>query len=159
MNQDMSTSSKISDREQFISEYCRLYELHFGGRYLFNGGKDGSAVKRFLDYGFPVEEAMEILADAFTRTGYPFDGCTTIAGFVSNWPRLLAERAKKQKLTRARPLSRFEIRQMIDIIKLRISNHPHNPDSIRYDRNTLADMDYEDLKKKLRRLEDQLISI
>lgn len=155
----MNTPQQISDRQEFIDGYCRLYQLHFGGPYLFNGGKDGSAVKRFLDYGFPVAEALEILADSFTRTGYPYDGTVTIAGFVCQWPRLLAERAKRSKPTVTKPLSRYEIRQQIDIIKLRLASHPHNPDSIRYEKNAKVETSYESLKQKLTNLENQLIML
>lgn len=155
----MNEANKTSDRQEFIDGYCSLYESHFGGPYLFNGAKDGLAVKRFLDYGFPVPKALEILADSFTRTGYPYDGATTIAGFVSQWPRLLAEKAKRDKPSPPKPMSRFEIRQHIDIIKLRISSHPHNSESVRHDPNAEVDHSMEFLKKKQIELENKLLSL
>lgn len=143
---------KTTDRQEFIEGYCKLYELHFGGPYLFNGGKDGKAVKRFLDYGFPVAEALEILADSFTRTGYPYDGTATIAGFVSMWPHLLARRAKQS----IKQVSRFDLRQQIDTVKLEISRHPHNHESIRHNPAATVDTPLPKLKQKLSQLENQL---
>jgi hypothetical protein len=154
----MNTSVKTTDRQEFIDGYCKLYEQHFGGPYLFNGGKDGSAVKRFLAYGYPVNQALDILSDAFTRTGYPYDGAVTMAGFVAMWPRLLAENAKRTRQI-TRPLSRFELRQQIDIIRIRISQHPHNPESVRHDPSQEAEIPLKELKRKLTTLEDQLISV
>lgn len=154
----MIIPNKTTDREEFIAGYCTLYEQHFKGPYMFNGGKDGSAVKRFLDYGYPVADALDILSDSFTRTGYPYDATVTIAGFVSMWPRLLAEKAKRERQPASKPLSRFEIRQRIDIIKLRLAQHPHNPDSVRYDLSEKAETSYETLKRMLTSLENQLIN-
>jgi hypothetical protein len=150
----MSTPKRISDRQEFIDGYCRLYELHFGGPYMFQGGKDGSAVKRFLDYGYPVKDALEILADSFTRTGFPYDGTTTIASFISMWPHLIAAKAKREK---PRALSKFELRQKMDIIKMMLARHPHNPSSIRYDPSAKVEHGYDDLRKQLTEIEDKLI--
>jgi hypothetical protein len=152
----MSTPKQTTDRQEFIDGYCRLYQLHFGGPYMFQGGKDGTAVKRFLAYGFPVKEALDVLQDAFTRTGFPYDGTATIAGFVSMWPHLIAARAKREK---PKPVSKFELRQKMDIIKMMIARHTHNPSSVRYDITAKPEHDYDDLRKQLAEIENKLISL
>lgn len=152
----MNTSHKATDRQEFIDGYCKLFELHFGSRYMFQGAKDGTAVKRFLAYGFPVKEALEVVQDSFTRTGFPYDGTATIAGFVSMWPHLIAARAKREK---PKQLTKFELRQKMDIIKMVMARHPHNPASIRYDLSAKPDQDYNDLRKQLTDIENQLVRL
>jgi hypothetical protein len=152
----MSTSQQTSDRQEFIDGYCKLFELHFGSRYMFQGAKDGNAVKRFLAYGFPVKEALEVVQDSFTRTGFPYDGTTTIASFVSMWPHLIAARAKRE---RPKPLSKFELRQKMDLIKMMLARHPHNPSSVRYDMFAKPEQDYNTLRKQLADIENQLVGL
>lgn len=147
---------KSTDRQEFIDGYCRLYELHFGGKYMFQGAKDGNAIKRFLDYGYPVNEALEILQDSFTRTGFPYDGTTTIASFVSMWPHLLAAKAKRDK---PRVLNKFELRQKMDIVKMMIARHPHNPSSVYYDPNIKPEQDYKVLLRTLSDIQNQLVDL
>lgn len=142
----------MNPHTEFIHQYCKLYEQHFGGPYLFNGGKDASAVKRFLAAGIQIEDAMKMLQDSFTRSGYPYDNTCTIAGFVSAWPRLLAERAKRNNPTVKRPLTRWDLQRQIELVKEQINQHPHNPESIHEDRSALVDTPLETWRRKLEEL-------
>lgn len=142
----------MSAHTEFIEGYCKLYQQHFGGPYLFNGGKDGSAVKRLMANHIPVNEALAILKDSFTRAGYPWDNTSTIAGFVSVWPILVAERAKRSNPNIKKPLTRWELQRQIELVKEQIANHPHNPESIKEDREATVEVPLEAWRKKLEEL-------
>lgn len=137
---------------EFIEGYCKLYEQHFGGKYLFSGAKDSAAAKRLLKSGVPIAEALRVVGDAFTRTGYPWDSATTIASLVSNWARLLAA-GKKQ----AKPSRHILVRQ-IEALESEIAQHPANHEYVGALKNpTQAQYDQLDgMKKQLREIKRQL---
>lgn len=149
----------MNNHKEFINGYCQLYEQHFGGPYLFCGGKDGAAVKRLLSSHVPISEALNILKDSFTRTGYPWDRTVTIAGFVSVWPVLVAERAKRANPNIKRPVTRWELQRQIEMVKEQISSHPHNPESIHEDRSAVTDISLEQWRRKLDDLKRQYAAL
>lgn len=149
----------MSQHKEFIAAYAQMYEQHFGGPYLFQGGKDGSAVKRLMANHVPISEAMAILKDSFTRTGYPWDRTVTIAGFVSVWPVLVAERAKRANPNIKKPVTRWDLQRQIEYVKEQISHHPHNPESIYEDRNAVTDVSLEQWRKKLEELKKQYAAL
>lgn len=139
----------MSTHTDFIHSYCKLYEQHFGGPYLFQGGKDAAAVKRFTAAGINLDDAMKILQDSFTRSGYPYDNTCTIAGFISAWPRLLADRAKKNNSATKQSLTRWDLQRQIEYVKEAISSHVHNPESIHENRDAIAEVSLPELRRKL----------
>lgn len=145
----------MNDHSDFIASYCNLYEQYFGVPYMFNGGKDGSAVKRLLATRVDMDRILTILTSAFTQTGYPYDAACTIAGFVSVWPVLVAKEAKRNLLspTIKRPLlSRWDLQRQIDLVKEQIARHPHNPESVHEDRNEVVEVPLETWRRKLNEL-------
>lgn len=90
------------DHQRLIQGYVALFERSFGSPYPFASGRDGKAAAELLKQA-TVEEILELVGDAFTRTGYPFDCCETIAGTVHALPKLRAQKAKRNQNGNHRP--------------------------------------------------------
>jgi hypothetical protein len=86
----------------FTKVFCDAFQERFGSKYVYCGGKDGAAMKRFLAAApdITVEEWERVLKsmwngkDEFMRTRI-----VTIAAFISMWNRAVAQSPKpKQKV-------------------------------------------------------------
>lgn len=148
-----------TEHSRFIEGYCELYRQHFKEPYIFAGGKDGTAVKRLLGTGVEVDRALQVARQSFARNGYPWDMASSIAGLVSAWSIIVAALAKRPEPYKPRPVSRFEIRQQLDMVKIHIAKHPHNEESIFHNPDATVDVPLPELRKKLGVLERQLVML
>lgn len=147
-----------SDHTKFIEGYCALYRQHFKEPYIFAGAKDGTAVKRLLAAKVPVDKALAVARESFSRSGYPWDMASSIAGLVSSWSIIVAALAKRpEPFKPSLGPSKFEIRQQIDITKMMIMKHPHNEESIFHNPEAQADIPLAELRQKLSELERKLL--
>ena len=75
----------------FVDEMVRVYEATHGTKYLFNGGKDGMALKRLLAIS-TKEEILSVWAKGLT-TDKEFDRVHNFAELAGKWSRLVAKPA------------------------------------------------------------------
>lgn len=150
-----------SDHTRFVEGYCALYREHFREPYVFAGAKDGTAVKRLLGAKVEVDKALGVASESFKRSGYPWDMASSISSFVGAWSIIVAALAKNphNEPFKTKPMSRYEIRQQMDIVKIMISRHPHNEESIYHNPQEACDTPLPDLRRKLAGLEKQLVGV
>lgn len=96
--QGTCTSSKYmqgvtSFHQEFTEGWVSRYKEKFGTNYLFDGGKDGKAVKELNKTGKTVEELLELAMTVWNLAGkdeWLAKTCYTIAGFKSQFNRVQA---------------------------------------------------------------------
>lgn len=160
-NTDKINHNMSSDHTKFVEGYCALYREFFKEPYVFHGAKDGAAIKRLLGAGVAVEKALSVAGESFRRSGYPWDMASSISSFVSAWSIIVAALAKNpnNEPFKTKPLSRYEIRQQMDIVKIMIAKHPHNEESIYHSPQEACDTPLPELRRKLAGLEKQLVGV
>lgn len=83
-----------SPAKQFTELWCAGYEKHFKQKYVFQGPKDGAALKRLFG-PWPVDKAYAVAESAWTLRGRGYwacDNCTaSIASFESGINKIIGE--------------------------------------------------------------------
>lgn len=146
-----------SDHSRLVEGYCALYREYFKEPYIFSGGKDGIAVKRLLSAGVTVDRALTVARESFSRSGYPWDNASSMAGLVSSWSVIVAALAKIKSIPKV--VNKFEVRQQLDAVKALIAKHPHNEESVYHNPLARAELNLVELRTKLHELQQQLVGV
>lgn len=147
---------KTMTHMECIEVYSQLYRDAFGAPYIFNGGKDAAAVKRFVSNQISRDIFMEVIGYAMQQNGYPWNFATELATTVSKWSSLFAEYRKLNRPVQHRPVSRWSLVKQAEAIQQQIAVHPHNPQSINFNRTANPAIALSSLQEKLNEVTGQL---
>lgn len=97
---DVDKSAKETHRE-FIELWTESFEMQFGRKYVFQGGKDGQALKRLIAAAkMSAGELMRVATLAWVQKGKLFWNCekaVTICDFCSRFNQIVAELSRFSK--------------------------------------------------------------
>jgi hypothetical protein len=86
------TGNSSSAHHEFIKVWCSSYEEAFGRTYMFDGGRDGKAVRELLRTpGLTTETILRVAAKAWRRIDDRFGAskhAQTIYGLRDNWMKI-----------------------------------------------------------------------
>lgn len=91
----------MNTHKELIEQWCLAYQARFGSPYVFQGGKDGIAVKKLLATGIDAESAIKNAKLAWDMPeSAKFWACnnqaSTVAGFVGAYNKIVVELSKVQ---------------------------------------------------------------
>lgn len=94
----------LSLNRKFSDEWCKAYEEKFGGKYAFQGGRDGKAVASLMKFGTP-EELIALAKKAWGQTDpQKFWNCinhsSTISKFLNGLPSIRVELSRAKTVNR-----------------------------------------------------------
>ena len=86
----------MNTHKELIDRWCAAYQERFKSPYVFQGGKDGVAVKKLLASGIDVDSAIANAKRAWDLPRFPkFWNCntqaSTLAGFVGAYSKIVVE--------------------------------------------------------------------
>lgn len=86
----------MNTHKELIDRWCVAYQERFKSPYVFQGGKDGTAVKKLLASGIDVDSAISNAKRAWDLPILPkFWNCntqaSTLAGFVGAYSKIVVE--------------------------------------------------------------------
>lgn len=81
--------------KELTDGWMAIYQRKFDGKYVFDGGRDGKAVKKLLETGLTVPRLLEMAEKAWDLSDKFLAGhSTTIHGFMNYFNQIQAQLSK-----------------------------------------------------------------